>query len=88
LPTTFADRRAEEYPAPSPAPRNLLTFTRWSNCRAPQHHFGECGNGQPRPLPDKLAKTSIESCGTEAKLDLTLPFIDKKGDVSIKAHGF
>jgi hypothetical protein len=83
-----AARRAEEYPAPSPEPRNLLAFARWQQCRARPHIFGECGVGQPRPLPDTLVRKSIESWSAEAKIDLTLPHVYQTKGASLKLTGF
>lgn len=83
-----AARLAEEYPAPSPEPRNLLAFARWNTYRAPGHLFGECGVGQPEPLPDELVKKSIASWGAQAKLDLTSPFEYKTKFGNVTITGF
>ncbi|MGD0896542.1 MAG: hypothetical protein ABR915_01820 [Thermoguttaceae bacterium] len=83
-----ADRRASEYPSRSPKPRNLLSLARWRACPRPHHSFGECGVGQPRPLPAAMLRKFVERLTAEAKIDVTSPFRYERNGTSLTITGF
>ncbi len=83
-----AERRAEEYPAPSNEPRNLFPVARWSLGRDPHYPFGICGVGLFHPLEEKTVKKSLTTWGEEAKLDLSAPFVYTTKSASITITGF
>jgi|GEM_PF-4269658 len=83
-----ADRRAEEYPAPSTKPRNLFPVARYSLSLNPHYPPGICGVGLFHPLPDAVVKKAMQQWGKAAGLDLSQPFTYQTKSASVTLTGY